>query len=111
APIKIQPLPKSTSGSIIPSLTDLTSGINLDGEDKGPQYIRGNDKQPFTKEQFLSCWQQYTQKAKDEDKIQLYTLLSSNEPLLDGTHITVLVENAPLESTLQTEKIELLNFL
>jgi len=111
APIKIQPLPKSTSGSLIPSLTDLTSGINIDGEDKGPQYIRGNDKQPFTKEQFLACWQQYTQKAKDEDKIHLYTLLSSNEPILEGTHITVLVENAPLESTLQTEKIELLNFL
>ncbi|WP_293299323.1 DNA polymerase III subunit gamma/tau [Pedobacter sp. UBA4863] len=111
SPIKIQPLTKGTSGSLIPSLTDLASGINLDGEDKGPQYIKGNQKQEFTEEQFLSYWQQYAQKAKEEDKIQLYTLLTSSEPIINGVHITVLVENAPLESTLQTEKIELLNFL
>lgn len=109
--IKIQPLPKSAPGSLIPSLTDLTSGINLDDDDKGPQYVKGNEKQPFTKEQFLTYWQQYAQKAKEEDKINLYTLLTGNEPILDGLHITVLVENAPLESTLQAEKIELLNFL
>ncbi|MCY1512665.1 hypothetical protein D9M68_471350 [compost metagenome] len=35
----------------------------------------------------------------------------NNDPILDGTNITVLVENLALESTLQDEKIELLNFL
>jgi len=111
ASIKIKPLPKSTSGSFIPSLTDLNSGADLDEDEKGPQYIRGNEKQVFTPEQFMACWQQYAQKAKDEDKIHLFTLLTSNEPVLDGIHVTVLVENIALESTLQDEKIDLLNFL
>lgn len=111
ASIKIKPLSKSTSGSLIPSLTDLNSGADLDNEDKGPQYIRGNDKQAFTPEQFMACWQQYAQKAKEDDKIHLFTLLTSNEPVLDGIHVTVLVENVALESTLQDEKIDLLNFL
>ena len=109
--IKIKPLPKSTSSSLIPSLTDLSGGIGSDDEDKGPQYVRGNDKQAFSKVQFMSCWQQYAQKAKEDDKIHLFTLLTSNEPILDGVHVTVLVENIALESTLQDEKIELLNFL
>ena len=111
SPIKIQPLAKNIGGSLIPSLTDLNAGNNLDDEDKGPQYVRGNEKQAFTKEQFIACWQQYAEKARTADKIHLYTLLSSNEPIVDGVHITVLVENIALEATLQDEKIDLLNYL
>lgn len=73
--------------------------------------MRGNEKQAFTKDQFMAYWKQYTEKAKNDDKIHLFTLLSSNEPILDGFHITVLVENIALEATLQDEKIDLLNFL
>lgn len=111
ASIKTTPIQRTAMPSLIPSLTDLNAGVNLNEEEKGPQYIRGNDKQDFTVEQFKACWQAYAQKAKDDDKIHLFTLLTSNEPLLDGFHVTVLVENIALESTLQAEKIELLNYL
>lgn len=111
APIKIQPLVKSTGGSLIPSLTDFSNGNNLDGDDKGPQYVSGNDTQAFTKEQFMAVWKQCIQRANAEDKIHLFTLLSSNEPIIDGTDIIVSIENIALESTLQDEKIELLNFI
>ncbi|WP_199120698.1 DNA polymerase III subunit gamma/tau [Pedobacter sp. ASV28] len=108
--IKIQPLKTSTSSSLIPSLTDLNRSLNAE-EEKGPQYISGNEKQEFSEETFLKFWQQYTQKAKQDDKIHLFTLLSSNKPIIEGANITVLVENLALESTLQDEKIDLLNFL
>jgi len=52
-----------------------------------------------------------SKKPKKDDKIHLFTLLSSNEPIVDGFNITVLVENIALEATLQDEKIDLLNFL
>ncbi|WP_199140655.1 DNA polymerase III subunit gamma/tau [Pedobacter sp. ASV12] len=106
--IKIQPI-KANVGSLIPSLTDLERVANGD-EDKGPKYITGSERQDFTPEQFLELWRVYTQKAKDNDKIHLYTLMS-NDPIINGTEITVLVENLALESTLQDEKVELLNFL
>ncbi len=109
--IKTMPVQRNAMPSLIPSLTDLNAGNNLNEEDKGPQYVRGNEKQAFTTDQFMACWQAYAQKAKEEDKIHLFTLLSSNEPLIDGFHVTVLVENIALESTLQSEKIELLNYL
>jgi DNA polymerase-3 subunit gamma/tau len=106
--IKIQPSSGSVT-SLIPSLTDLERVVKGEA-DKGPQYISGDEKQDFTKEKFMELWKVYTQKANDEHKIHLYTLMN-NEPILDGTTITVLVENSALESTLQNEKVELLNFL
>ena len=95
--------------ALIPSLTDLER-IASGEEKKEPDYISGTDKEAFTTEQFMGVWQQYVQRAKANDKINLYTLLNS-PPELNGTEITVLVENLALESTLQDEKIELLNFL
>lgn len=106
--IKINPL-SAGAGSFIPSLTDLER-IAQGEEDKGPKYITGDERQAFTSEQFMQCWQTYTQKANDDHKIHLYTLMKT-DPILEGTTITVLVENSALESTLQNEKVELLNFL
>ena len=108
--IKIQPINTGNMASFIPSLTDLERIAQGEEEKKGPQYISGNERQEFTEEQFLALWNSYTQKAKDEDKIHLYTLMN-NDPIVNGTEITVLVENLALESTLQNEKVELLNFL
>ncbi len=107
--IKIQPFSANSITSLIPSLTDLER-IASGEEEKGPQYVNGDERQDFNEEQFLELWKVYTQKAKELDKIHLYTLMN-NDPILNGTEITVLVENSALESTLQDEKIELLNFL
>lgn len=95
--------------SLIPSLTDLERIASGESE-KEPKYISGTAKEDFTHEQFMALWRSYTKKVKEEDKINLYTLLN-NEPELKGTDIIVSVENLALESTLQDEKIELLNFL
>lgn len=107
--IKIQPLNTKNAASLIPSLTDLER-IATGEEEKGPQLISGNEKQPFTADQFLELWKVYTQKANDEHKIHLFTLMN-NDPIIDGNNITVLVENSALESILQSEKVDLLNFL
>lgn len=107
--IKIQPNNQKNVASLIPSLTDLERIAEAD-EDKGPKYISGNEKQEFTTEQFLELWKVYTQKANDDQKIHLFTLMN-NDPIVEGTQITVLVENSALESTLNTEKVDLLNFL
>lgn len=106
--IKIQPV-NGKAAALIPSLTDLER-VAQGEDDKGPQYISGDEKEEFTPEKFMELWKIYTQKANDEHKIHLYTLMN-NDPILDGTTITVLVENSALESTLQNEKVELLNFL
>ena len=107
--IKIEPPKPNAVASLIPSLTDL-SRIAKGEEEKEPQYLSGDEKEPFTEEAFLAHWKIYTEKAKENDKIHLFTLMT-NEPMINGTEITVLVENLALESTLQEEKIDLLNYL
>lgn len=96
--------------SLVPSLTDLERVVNGQ-EVNEPQYIYGTDREEFTEEQFHFYWEQLSIKAKNEDKINLFTLLSSNKPLIEGTEITILVENLALEGTFHDEKIDLLNFL
>jgi DNA polymerase-3 subunit gamma/tau len=99
------------ANTLIPSLTALKTAS--DGlEDNEPKYIYGNDKEPFSFEQLMVLWDDYTQKAKDSHKINFYTILKSNAPILESpTVIKVAIENSAQESILQSEKVEFLNFL
>jgi DNA polymerase-3 subunit gamma/tau len=100
----------SLGGTLIPSLTSLEKMAHGE-EDNEPKYVFGEDKEPFNLEQLMSLWKQFTTKAMEEHKINLYTLLTSNDPELNGTEITVLIENTAQESILQAELVEFLNFL
>ncbi len=110
--IRIQPLSSAQkTSSLIPSLTDLER-IAQGTDEEGPQYLKGNSQHPFTLEQLQMAWDLFAQKANEAHKINLYTLLTSHPPELgENALITVSVENGALESTLQSEKIVLLNFL
>jgi len=101
----------SGSSTLIPSLTALES-IDTGGvENKEPKYIDGNDKEPFSFEQLVELWNLYAHKAKDEGKINVFTLLTSNDPILENEEITILIENKIQESILQDEQVYFLNFL
>jgi DNA polymerase-3 subunit gamma/tau len=98
-------------GTSIPSITAM--GKMAEGiEEKGPKYIFGDDKEPFTLEQLIALWDEYTQKVMNEHKINFYTILKSNPPILETpTQIKVLIENSAQESILQAEVVDFLNFL
>ena len=98
-------------GSMIPSLTASTNAAGEIESDE-PKYVFGEDKEPFTQEELMVLWKQYTQKIKDENKINFYTILTTNEPVLTKPHeITVLITNTAQDSILQNELVEFLNFL
>ncbi len=96
--------------TLIPSLTSL-GNMETEMEKKGPKYIDGDDKESFTFERLHELWNQYAHKAKDEGKINIFTLLTSNDPILDQHEITILIENKIQESILQDEMVYFLNFL
>lgn len=57
-------------------------------------------------------WKEYTQKVKEENKINFYTILTTNDPVLTKPNeITVLITNMAQESILQNELVDFLNFL
>jgi DNA polymerase-3 subunit gamma/tau len=101
----------AAAGTLIPSLTalnDIASGI----DDKEPKYIVGDDKEAFSYDQLLALWEDYTKKAFDGHKINFYTILKSNPPVLETpTQIKIGIENSAQESILQSEMVEFLNFL
>lgn len=109
--IKLQVKPALTApASVIPNLNDL-AGNNQVLEEK-PAYVSGESQNDFTNDDLLSNWNQYADKAKQEGKINIFTLMTANAPILtDGHIIEVQLENKIQESLLNHEKIDLLNFL
>lgn len=95
--------------SLIPSLTDLERVATGDDE-KEPKYITGDAKESFTQEQLNECWTQYANKAKEDGKINIYTLLSSADPQLQANDVIIAhIEHKLQETLLQEEMIDLLN--
>ena len=108
--LKPQQQSSNTLGTLIPSLNALQNVA--DGvDDKEPKYIDGNDKETFTFAQLKVFWERYANKVKEEGKINVYTLLTSNEPILENDVITVIIENKIQESILQDELVYFLNYL
>jgi DNA polymerase-3 subunit gamma/tau len=98
-------------GTMIPSLTSMTNAAGEIESDE-PKYVFGNDKEPFTFEELMLLWEEYVLKVKNENKINFYTILTTNEPVLTSpTEITVLITNTAQESILQAELVDFLNFL
>jgi len=108
---KIQIKPMTAVPSLIPNLNDLSSGITQVEEEK-PEYISGNKVEPFTQDDFLRAWNKYAEDIKKQSKINMFTLMTANPPLLlDQYQIEVTIENKIQEGQLMLEKIDLLNFL
>jgi DNA polymerase-3 subunit gamma/tau len=109
--ITLSPNTNSKISSLIPSLTDLERIANGEDSDE-PKYINGEAKEPFTYEQLMLYWNQYANKTKEDGKINVYTIMTASEPLLETPEeITVHVEHKIQEGQLQDEMIDLLNFL
>ena len=97
--------------TVIPSLTAPTKETGEIDSDE-PKYVFGEEREPFTHEQLMVLWKEYIHKVKEENKINFYTILTTNEPVLTKPHeITVLITNLAQDSILQNELVEFLNFL
>ncbi|HMI01284.1 MAG TPA: hypothetical protein VK541_02310, partial [Pedobacter sp.] len=109
--ITLSPNTNSKMSSLIPSLTDLERVANGEDSDE-PKYINGDAKEPFTYEQLMLYWNQYANKTREDGKINVYTIMTASEPILETPEeITVHVEHKIQEGQLQDEMIDLLNFL
>lgn len=97
--------------TLIPNLNDISLNASKLEELK-PDYISGSSRQSFGIDILTKHWNTYANKKKEEGKINLFTLMTSNPPLLlDNFIIEVGIENKIQENQLADEKIDLLNFL
>ena len=101
----------SSTSVKIPSLKDLTAAAAV-VEEEDP-YVKGEEKEDFTMDDFLKQWSDYAAKIKSEGKnMGLFTIFTSNAPvMLEPYRFEVIVGNKSQETLFRDDKHHILNFL
>jgi len=110
SPAKQLPKPGLFNSSpLIPNLNELVSAPL---EEEKPSYLTGEACDTFTAEMLLNRWNAFAEKAKKENKINLFTLMTANPPVvLENFQIELSIENKIQETQLQEARIDLMNYL
>ncbi|MFB9842641.1 DNA polymerase III subunit gamma/tau [Mucilaginibacter ginsenosidivorans] len=107
-------IPNSGSASTsvkIPSLKDLSNQAVAAVEEDDP-YLKGDDKEDFTMDDFLKHWTDYAAKIKGEGNMSLFTVFISNTPvMLESYKFEVIVGNKSQETLFRDDKHNILNYL
>jgi len=107
-------IPKFSVGnnsSLIPNLNDLEANYSKKEEIQA-EYLSGESKLEFSSDSLLKFWNTYAEKIKKEGKINIFTIMTANPPvLLDNFLIELVIENKIQEDLLSSEKVDLLNYL
>jgi DNA polymerase-3 subunit gamma/tau len=103
----------SASSVKIPSLKDLTKKMEEAALEEEDPYLKGNDKESFTIDEFLQLWTNHGAKLKADGKpAGLYTIFTSITPLVIGPEsFEVVVSNKTQEAAFRDERPYLHNFL
>lgn len=98
--------------TLIPNLKDPNS-IKTEDEKKAEKVeLTGDEKTPFTQEEFIKVWVDYSSLIKSEHKMSLASLLDNYTPTLkENFRIELQVENKLQANELIHERIDLLNYL
>jgi len=97
--------------SLSPSLKGGSAGSLVIEEEEDP-YVYGTDKEDFTTDAFLKCWNEYAGKIKAEGKATLVTILTANAPVMQRPYVfDIGVSNRTQENVFREEKPGLMNHL
>jgi DNA polymerase-3 subunit gamma/tau len=74
-------------------------------------YLKGDDRQDFTYDDFLKCWNDYAAIIKNSKPILLSVLTSTAPVMLKPYDFEAVVNNKTQENIFRDEKPELMNYL
>jgi len=94
----------------VPSLATVFEEKAVD-ESEESDLVQGNEFHEVTFNSFISKWNTLAEKLKAENRITLYTIMTANEPRLNGNIIEIDVENMVQSEQLKEGKIDILNHL
>jgi len=81
-------------------------------EEEEDPYIRGNDKEHFTYDDFLKYWHEYADKVKAEGKLNLLSIFTTAAPVMLKPYVfEVIAGTKSLENSFREDKHLILNFL
>jgi len=73
--------------------------------------VEGDEYLEITQNSFINKWNTFAELIKKENRITLYTIMTANLPVLEGTQIRIEVENAVQMEEFKLGKIDILNYL
>ena len=73
--------------------------------------VQGSEFREVTFNGFISKWNTLADKMRNDNRITIYTIMTANEPRLNGHIIEVDVENMVQSDQLKEGKIDILNYL
>ncbi|WP_409150436.1 DNA polymerase III subunit gamma/tau [Sphingobacterium sp. BS-2] len=94
----------------VPNLNTIFDDKKSEADEEN-ELVEGNEFYEVTQNSFLSKWNEFAEILRSESKITLYTIMTSNAPVLEGTTIKVEVENMVQMEELKLGKIDMLNYL
>lgn len=98
--------------TLIPNLKDPNSIKTEEEKNAEKVELTGDEKNPFTQEEFIKVWVDYSSQIKLENKMSLASLLDNYTPTLkEEFKIELPVENKLQANELIHERIDLLNYL
>ncbi|MCC8408711.1 DNA polymerase III subunit gamma/tau [Mucilaginibacter sp. UR6-1] len=101
----------SPSTSIkIPSLSNLSALDDVAVEEEDP-YLKGEDKEAFTPDQFVHYWNLYGERVKSEGKKILSTIFTGKPVMMNPVLYEIVIETKVQEASLRDERPFLLNYL
>jgi len=103
----------SSSTSVkIPSLKDLNKTSETLVEEEEDPYLKGEDKEDFSNDDFLKHWHDYAAKLKAESKHNLLSIFNTNAAkMLHPYEFEIVVGNKIQENLFRNERPYLLNYL
>lgn len=105
-------LNKSLKASLIPNLKDPSSIKSEEERNEEKVVVTGAERNPFTQEDLIKCWVEYSGLMKTQHKMNLVSIMDSYTPILkDGFRIELEIESKLQENGLSSEKVDLLNYL
>lgn len=101
-----------TSSIKIPKFNELGKIVEEEAKEEDP-YLKGEDKDAFTQDQFLQSWSNYAAKIKADGKaMSLVTIFTANAPKHINKEIyEIVVSNKVQEAAFKEERPYLLNYL
>ncbi|HEX7366181.1 MAG TPA: DNA polymerase III subunit gamma/tau, partial [Pelobium sp.] len=98
--------------SLIPNLKDPGSIRTEEERAEEKVVVTGAERNPFTQEDLIKCWVEYSGMMKAQHKMSMSSIMDSYTPILkEGFRIELQIESKLQENELTFEKIDLLNFL
>jgi DNA polymerase-3 subunit gamma/tau len=107
-------IPNSGGGSVsikIPSFKDMGKQAEEEAAKDDDPYLKGDDRQDFTYDDFLKCWNDYAAIIKNSKPILLSVLTSTAPVMLKPYDFEAVVNNKTQENIFRDEKPELMNYL